>query len=484
MKKAKLFGMILCAAVLTGCGGEYAGLPEGDIVSGSAVSGEAVSGEAIRERVVSGDAIREKAVSGPAVADGKEKSRNGEKQDMSSHRFCTDTNLYYVEDGHKLMQARVDGTHRKCIKEWQKKEVLSEVIYADKNWLYYQVDSGEENTLYRVPIEKDVKGQDVIGFQKAEEFIKEKKPTVSLYMDSDYYFYADMTNIIKYDIKRKKVVSHTGLFDGLFCGEVFRGKGHYFNVVDDGKLYIQKIDSAQWEKVSDGIDYLKNDIFPVSNDEELFYFRYTTRTRFDIQRHDGEQEREFVTWDQLIQAVEKVTGTKKMDVCMPDELFWQEGRLYIQLQTGWMDGGTYHMEYMMFSQGMDGSRFRYEKSLTECMKSHVRERNGKWAEDGEETVYVKHMAANKARCIAMIDGKAYLNLYDYGKDKGRLGCYDLKSEKFEWIRKTDKAFYKLGFDQELSDFETIFNETTDNQFAEEWYWPPSNDTEDHGYFMD
>lgn len=71
------------------------------------------------------------------------------------------------------------------------------------------------------------------------------------------------------------------------------------------------------------------------------------------------------------------------------------------------------MEYMMISKGENergsDSRLQYEKELTECMKSHVKERKGKWivGENYDEGI---HMTANDARCIGMFDGKAYLSL--------------------------------------------------------------------------
>ncbi len=482
MKKrnvSKLFCMAVCVSLLTGCGGEYAGITEGDIVSGSAVSGEAVSG----------DAIREKTVSGPVVKEDKDDGSREGNTDMSSHCFCTDTNLYYVnEDEDQIMQARVDGTHRKCI--WGNKKELDmvELLCVDKNWLYYDVtfDYYKKEITYRAPVGKDEKGYDTVRFSESEELVKTGLLT-PIYADGDYYFYIhqDTEKFIKYDLKRMKKVSEV-MEDGL-GGEIFRASDYYFYLYD-GELYVQKTDSSQWEKVSDVIvdDHVVAPV--VSSGEELLYARYVTNKndelRFDIRRHDGKQERQFVTWEQLSQAAERVAGAKKMDIFMPDAIFWQEGRLYIQLQTGWMDGDIYHMEYMMFSRGVDDSGLCYEKELTEYMKSHVREQNGKWTDEEEnETVYVEHMTVNDAQCIAIVDGKAYLSLYDYGRDKGRLGRYDLKSGKFEWISKEDSAFYLLGFDQNMDYFRPVFGRYN-NEFRDEWYWPPSKDKAYEGYFVE
>ncbi len=488
MKKAKLLGMIVCAALLTGCGGEYAGVSEGDIVSGSAVSGDAVSG----------DAIREKAVSGPAVEDGKEKSQNGEKQDMSSHRFCTDTNLYYVTDGNKIMQARVDGTHRKCIREWSdegEEENYVYVTYVDENWLYYEVSTRNSEDkgafIYRAPITTDEAGQDVVWFQKEEELVKAEF-LGSWYVDSDYYFYADLATggITKYDLKRKKKVSEC---KDVLGGDIFRINDHYLCVCGGG-IYTQKTDQAQWEKLSfsasqwEGEEYIA-----VQNDHAMFIAAYISDKARDwgvnIKRCDEKAETDFATWEDMVRTVTEAAGVKELDICGVEDYFWQGDRLYIQMQAGWIKEGHYHMEYMMISKGENergsDSRLRYEKELTECMKSHVKERKGKWivGENYDEGI---HITANDARCIGMFDGKAYLSLYDYVKDQGRLGCYDLETGKFEWIAKNSAAFYKYksASGEESDEIADAFDDGEENAYTDIWSFPPSKIKEGVGVFME
>ncbi|MCM1244899.1 MAG: hypothetical protein NC293_04545 [Roseburia sp.] len=491
MRKCKLLILcciMLCAGVLTGCGGEYAGLTEGDAVSGSAVSGEAVSGDAIKENAVSGSAVENR--------DGK-MSRKEAGQDMSRHRFCTDTNLYYVsENEEKLMQARGDGTHGKCIREWPLKkneEIMVEVVYADENWLYYDVNfDWEYEVTYRAPIEKDAKGQDVVQFSKEEELVRDEL-LIPRYADSDYYFYEDYDdNVVKYDLKRKEKVSETNLM-----GEIFRVKGHYV-MADENMIYSQKTDSGQWEELSDYTGW-SSDVWMIAqrDEEEIFYPRYVTigklDLRIEIMRYDGTQVQNFVTWEQLDHAAKEATGVEKLDVCRLNNIFWQEGRLYLQMQTGWMEGKTYHMGYMIFSKGEKegASGLRYEKELTECMKSYVKERSGKWTdidedapEDGE-TVFVEHMLVNEAQCIAMAEGNAYLSLFDYDKDKGRVACYDLFTGKFQWISKKDPEFHMLKYDYaDWSDFANAYENYDYNDFVEAWEYPPSADKEGDGWFVE
>ncbi len=490
MKKrniSTLLCMISCVGLLAGCGGQYAGRAEGDTVSGPAVSG---------------DAIQEKTVSGPAVKNGKDKvSDKNTEQDMSSHRFCTDTNLYYVDyDEEKIMQARPDGTHHKCIKKWPAKkdeELWLEIVYVDENWLYYNVmidDMDGSEITYRVPVEKDAQGYDVVKFSKEEELVKADL-IFPVYADSDYYFYKKQSFVgnkqiiedVKYDLKQKRTVMESE----AEMVHIFRIKDYYVNV--SSEIYIQDMDSDQWEKVS---DYVDDPEAPVDatftyNDKAFFYIQYAIKEVDDrscqIKRHDGKQETDFVTWEQLNYAVKEAAGEEKLDVCMPDELFWQEERLYIQMQTGWMEDGTYHMGYMIFSQGENedgsGSGLRYEKELTECMKSYVKEWSGKWRDSTE--VDVKNMVVNNAKCIAMLEGKAYLSLFDHEKDKGRLGCYDLDTGKLKWIDKQDAAFYKLAYDcGNPYYFGGVFDEYGDNEFVDDWKWNPSKDEYEDGTFVE
>lgn len=472
-----LLCIALSAGFLTSCGGELTGI-SGD----GAVSGEEVSGSVTKNR---------------------EKTRNEAKTDMSRHRFCTDTNLYYVGgDTDRIMQARLDGTHRKCIRKCKEgKNAEADILYVGTEWLYYSVrnDYGEE-TIYRSPVEKDKKGYDVVRFRDEEviyeganykEVLDEYEENIPIYMDADYCFYTDecRSGFAKYDRRANKKISQRQ--HGLNGeGEIIRIKDYYL-YRHRQELYRQKVSSTRWEVVSEHIiKGMDGKIFFVNNGREVFYPRYVDKVNkipFQIWSCDGKRKRKFVTRKQLSSAVESVTGTHKHDVCMPSGLFWQQGRLYIQLQTGWMVNGIYHMEHMVFSRGEGGDdpKLRYEKRLTECMKSHVEAQRGKWTDDilKAETVFVKHMVINTAQCIGMADGKAYFSLYDYKKDRGRMACYDLDRGKLKWISRKNAAFYKLGYDIRLDKFGAVFQDITYNDFVNSWTWYPSEDDECYGSFV-
>ncbi|MCM1244313.1 MAG: hypothetical protein NC293_01560 [Roseburia sp.] len=535
VKAKKILLCIGCSLImLTGCGGEYASLTEGDVVSGSAVSGSAVSGGAVSEGAVNDKVAEPDAVSGSAVENAK--------QDMSSHRFCTDTNLYYMEnceDECSIMQARLDGTHRKLIKEWKEDEHEesneniegAELIYVDKSWLYYRLVHCfihpeynmyfySYNITYRAPVKKDAKGYDVVDFAKAEEVVTSDYPRDfelirrgyeirPLYVDSDYYFYIDEVTkkLVKYDLKRKEKVSESA--EGYKAESVSSVRNHYIMIIDD-KIYSQKKDSGQWAKLTEYIEgpmMSYCDINPIEGDgEEIFYPQYLPEReddpifmvrkegqdtweelkhgardllgafRFVIRRYDGETQQDFVTWEELIHVARKVAGVKKLDICQPYEIFVQDDRVYIQLLTCWMKEEIYHEEYMIFSKGKkeDDSGFRYEKELTECMKSHVKKQNEK--NEGFDVKYDQPIVKNSAQCMAIVDGTAYLNLYDYKKDEGRIGCYDLSTGKFQWITDEDAVFYKLYYDRPWMD-------NDDDNWGDMLDYITDNFVEEFGYFI-
>lgn len=477
-RKVACFLCVLSAAgFLTGCGGEFAGVSRDGAVSGGAVSS--------------------------SVAKNRKKTRSEAETDMSRHRFCTDTNLYYVGgDTDRIMQARLDGTHRKCIRKSKEgKDAIADILYVGTEWLYYSVknDYGEE-TIYRSPVEKDKEGYDVVRLGDEEviyeaanykEVVDDYEANIPIYMDDDYCFYTDEfgSEFVKYDRRANKKISQRqhGL-DGE--GEIIRIKDYYLYRHKEG-LYRQKVSSTRWGVVSEHtIEGMDGNISFVNNGREVFYPTYVDKVDkipFHIWSCDGKRKRKFVTRKQLSSAVKSVTGTDKPDVCMPSGLFWQQGRLYIQLQTGWKVNGIYHMEYMVFSQGEGGGapKLRYEKKLTECMKSHVEAQRGKWTDDIKkaETIFVKHMVVNDAQCIGMADGKAYLSLYDYKKARGRMACYDLDRGKLKWISSKNAAFYKLGYDIRLDKFEEVFRDITYNNFVNSWTWYPSEDDECYGGFV-
>lgn len=498
--RRKWFALFLTgvmALIATGCGGEYAGRTGGDAVSGGAVSGNAVSGDILREKPVSGSAVENEkdGMSGKKV-----------KQDMSSHRFCTDTNLYYIEN-QSIMQMRLDGTHKVCVEEQTDEDTFVSLNYVDGDCLYYGLwtEGTEKAVVYCVPIGKGLDGYDEVKMSERKEILTGRELHV-VYVDARYLFYGTGDDkIIKYDLKKQtgmETSSDVSWTQDLF---VFRIKEGYLAVSMGEEVFLQDEDSLQWRKVCDaveGIPYFEENI--IQNKKAVFYPQYLDEyeedARFCVQRCDGKRETDFITWEQLSQTIMKEKKVNELDVCLMRWMFWQDGRLYIQIQVGWMKKGTYHMEYVILSQKEKqdgtGTGLRYEKKLTERMQSHANTRIGKWVDaDAEEDieegygVMLEHMISNDAQCIAMTNGRAYLSCYDHKAESGRLAYYELDSGKFQWVNREDTAFYELGYDGVIQELEVVFNERyadderDENKYTD-FYWEPSIDECGAGYFWE
>lgn len=406
------------------------------------------------------------------------------------------------------MQVRLDGTHKTCIAEQEKEDALVYLNYVDENWLYYELwmEGDKSDVIYRVPIGKDSEGYDVARMSEKEEILTGASLYV-VYADAHYLFYSTGEDeIIKYDLQKqthKETSSNVSWTWDLYISRI---NNDYIAVSEGEPVFVQTEDSLQWKKVSgavvEAIPYFKEDM--TQNKKAVFYPQYMDEyeedVRFCIQRCDGKREMDFITWEQLSQTIMKEKKTKELDVCKLRWMFWQDGRLYLQIQIGWMQKEVYHMEYVILSQREKkdgtGAGLCYEKELTESMQSHAKTRTGKWVDaDSEEDieegygVMLEHMTSNDAQCIAMTNGRAYLSLYDHEKGRGRLACYTLDTGKFQWVDREDAVFYELGYDGCLQDFEVVFNERYADEESEEnrytdFYLDPSVDKCGSGFFWE
>lgn len=464
--KVTFLGMLFVTVILTGCGGEFAGVNRA--VSEGAVSGGAVSGG-----VVSG---------------------NAEKK----YRYSTDTNLYYNSlDGDVIMQARRDGTHKKEI--FRDENTMFLLEYVDENWLYYLESGGKEgDALYRIPLEKDADGYDVVKKSEKEELVRQNG-FYSIFWDSRYVIYDNEEEIMKYDLLEKKVVSRQRLkelenhLEGSLW-EFFRLPDCYVAVSDEGGIYAQDREGTDWRDCGDK-QWINADWGKVAQTENNVFYEAESGQEDDsenwsIWKCDGKKAACFVTMNQLKQAVEQVRGVgsaNEVSISSVYNIYGDTDRLYLQIALSWEDGNVYRMEYLLFSQGEEEKELRYEKALTECMQSHVKSRRGKWGIWDEEkdkmaTVYKENVVVNDAQCVCILNGNAYLSLYDYEQDSGRLGCYELQSGKFRWVSKREAAYGELGgegvyywndsYDYQEEGVSTVFENEEDNDWVGVWRTNP------------
>lgn len=424
----KNFVVVMMCLLLTGCGGEYIGenrtVPSDNTVSGSAVSGSVVSENALKYDTASEGAGR--------------------------YTYCTDTNLYRL-DGEHILQSRLDGTCEKKLNLWN----VEMLDYVSGHWLYYEKLMGKEDkngipmtAVYRAPIYRDGDGYDIVAEEEAEVVVSGINVKAYVYADDEYILYekADEGTFIKYDIEKKREMTNEVKIKGAVPGICVRvGDTFVMRDYDEDRLYAQKKEELSWNPIAD----VNLTWQPTAWDDRAFYYAEgkedETGTDYSesVRQYVAETEEDgaFVSKEELYQtAAQALSLTEKDEMefcyCYLDGLFCQSGRLYIQVEASWISGDIYYMRYMIFSKGQDGAPLRYEKALTETMWQ-------KGCECREEKVN-----ANDAQCLGMIEGRAYLSLYDYEKEKAGFGCVELDSTEFCWLDSEDAKAFALEYDEQ------------------------------------
>lgn len=111
---------------------------------------------------------------------------------------------------------------------------------------------------------------------------------------------------------------------------------------------------------------------------------------------------------------------------------------------------------------------------------------GIWGESRKK-VLKESVVVNDAQCIAIMNGSAYLSLYDYEKDRGRMGCYELQTGQFRWVSEEEASHGELRYsgmyDGPEEEIKSVFEKERDNQYIGPW-GVPSDDTEVTGDFYE
>lgn len=444
MKKIFVFIIMssLIVGMLSGCGGEYRTTTKG--VSGGAVSGAVVSGQALETR------------------------------QMVSHQYATDTNLYRTEGGETaddfyilLIQTRLDRSHEKKIKI----KNFERIIGIKDAYLYYHAEEYSEEREYasgeicRVPIKKDAEGYDVIDTEHAQSLMDMSQSADSICMVS-HYIYAnpqESGKAVKYDIQSRKEVPVEELEISSEDPEIlFMDCGNQAAALCAKGLFVQNVEETGWKLVSDNEDLTWS--WMAWDAAALFYTTKETDRDYEenvwkINLKTRSEER-FVSKEQLWKAAAAALGIEEsgMEVCAVTRLFCDGGRCYVQVQVNWPENESYHMEYLVFSQGEEETELRFEKALTECMRTYGTTREGKWMNYYkqnkvivEKWVEKEHVLLRDAKCYCIKNGKAFLCLYDYKKDRERVGYYELESGEFHWVSEKDVEYYEPCYDEPQGD---------------------------------
>lgn len=432
-----LFGF-LCgsvAGILSGCGGEHGTAGHGNT--------ESISGTAVN---VSGQAVD--------TAEAKE------------HQYCTDTNLYMDEafdadnsQGYWLIQTRLDGTHKKNLKL----EGFSNLIRVTGGYLYYVTtddtekgDDVETSGICRVPVEKDDDGWDVVRSDKVEELVTSEGRLEVYSPDSHYIYYmADIGNerLTRYDLESGETVlmdQYPGYPDAAEA-IVLSGRSQIF-VLTYGGLFLPDDDGTGWIQVSDSedifwnlVDWEENAFFYVAGHNNPGKKIKKSEAVWKIDLASGE-EKEFIKREELGREAVKALdiSQEQLDGCWITKLFCEGDRLFVQMQLNIVMKNDYCIDYYIFSQGIEETELRYERELTECMQNH-----GVFNEEGKFRGLDQSVVWNDAQCYAIVNGKAFLCLYDYTEYEEHVGYYDLATGAFSWLSEKNAVYYEPLYDGQI-----------------------------------
>lgn len=443
MKKRIPCLLIICLLMgaLTGCG-EKNDTSGKETVSGGAVSGGAVSGSAAEEKRVEG---------------------------YQFPIYHTDANWYDWDEGEDIICRRVDGKHEKTINI----KGLDQVLSVVDGYLYYTTCSAMgaedgQDCIYRVPLEKDKDGYDKIIKEKAELLVEEtceddEKGIRDGYVDFNCIFYTTYEGgIVQYDLatkKKKAVEEPVSGFEAHYC-YIFGDGNHIYMEIDSEGMFSWEKKAEKWVKligpdVSESMNAWSGDAY-----YHCLYWENEPDVIQDIYQIDLEKKTEkvFVTRQQIRQAAKEAEGLreeKELDFSCVTDLFCHEDRLYIQIQMNWTKNNQYQIGYALFSQGKGEDKLRYEKDLTQCMRTWGGAQKGKLKADNYSVIESRTVKEEKEKIMKepvwfydtgafeLVNGKVFICQGDSGSmDVQRIGCYDISTGEFRQLTEKKSEFWE------------------------------------------
>lgn len=440
--------LIFSCVSLAGCGGTSvhgdSNATDNRTTSGSAVSGSAVSGG---------------AVSGSAVDNSDTRSETG------VHRFATDTSFY--------MTAYKGGKKDELVNEFDEDSTDDEIIgiqYCPKDDLtknkiikipsfgglltvteddvyYLKTDK----TVWRMPIEKDEEGADVLKPEREEKLLKEKEGIIrdqgvftidsGSGRDSAIVYNTYKGHVKKYDWKAGKETVHkiegniariTPVSRDCFIVGNMYGGFFRWDIKTDKWTQFSDYEEAGQEAQAMGTD----SFFYAAQDDETgaeTVFRYGMGTK---------ETETFLSEQQLSQACESYVGEQGGELIYYNlvHMFFYGEKLYVQMQADWKKENQYRMNYVIFCVDEKGKTplcparewmdFLAENSEDERIQEKL--------EGCEEVRY------NASQILHLIDGKLIVVLS--GGESVCPGCYDLEKKSGGRISKGVPEYYMPYYD--------------------------------------
>ena len=378
----------------------------------------------------------------------------GEKK----YRFCNDNYLYYKSTEKDSLTERnlSDGSEREIrIGNYQA------LCYVDNDQIYYLKKKREEgevafqSELWRAPVE-DGK----MNVKKAELVFTEKLGIDSAYIHCDGRYLVYIAGVFSefkftsYDLQRKKVLwqGEAAALYGMAGGAAF---------FYDEDIMRQNLDSLYpMDEPSEEDMYVseERDGIITMTDTDIFYAAEEYSEDYSeniaiIQNHIKDSTTKvIITHGQIKRSLIEEgfidRGQEEHYVYYPERIFVSGNRLYVQMDISWSRDKVVCWNKAVFSQeiGAEG-KLHYEKGLTTCLANPKKDQKvfkkitDERDEEGMDTLYL-----SRGGCLYMIEGKCFMYLYDSGKGRNRVACYDLASGKFTFLTEKDADWYLPYYD--------------------------------------
>ena len=452
---------LLAVCLLTGCGGEYAGVSENGAVSGGTVSGAAVEQKT------------EKSVSG--------------------HRYANTTNFYMEYSSSKdedtklgLLQYKLDGTKMQTLRI----KDFEGLISVDEESVYYSKwkNGTGYSTICRILLEKGEEGDRKLDLENEEiiyttkHMIADSEAEPYVYLDDQDIVYIGVVlkdesgpeltcKVMRYDREKKKEIP---LKEQPECSGGYANAlimvGSYdrkliLSSLEKG-LYCLDLDTEELDFIHKGKDILFSEIpdtAHIVSDGNLIYMAEEWKKGDDnaiqtLYRYSLEEKKEEV----LVSETEVREAVLKQGLVQGGEetiqhielihYFVQGDHLYVQYQLNEDNGQGMKARYVILYKSISqNSELVCENDLTECLAANSDNRQGtaEWYDETEEIRKKCSYEQNGGRCLEMANGKAILFLVNQASKSFEFGCYDLNSGEFKKISAQDAEWYEPYYDERV-----------------------------------
>lgn len=397
-------------------------------------------------------------VSGAAVSgSGSVAMETGELSGKMMHRFATDTNFYLPSYGEKRDEygdKMMDGFECRRKDDVSKKEKIKIskfkcLLTVTEDSVYYLK---KDNTLWRMPIEKDEKGADTLQGGEEEQILEEKEGIISdsgsFVFDTCIVYVTYEGNAVKYDWKKEEKSIHklhgniaTLVPAGEDCLIVGNMYGGYFQWDIKTDMWTQFSDDGE---AGEGAMAMSGDFFFYSGrdgetgGDEIC--RYNTKTR---------KAEVFLSEKQLDEACEAFIQEQggEFKYLSMWQIFCHDNRLYVEVQIDWRKDKQYRMNYVTFCVDLAGEK---ELCVDRDWMDYVKENSKAGTIEVDDKIdECGTVVYNASNAVYLVDGKVIMILWN--GDKNSIGCYDLEKKTGKIIERKSAEYYYPYYDIDYSE---------------------------------